>query len=116
MTSKKKILKKDIKYDCELCGLYKDCESPKMKGLGCFEKGIMVIGEAPGEKEDIKGVPFIGRSGSLLRKALDELGYDLDEDFYVTNERYRKIKDLTILRDSQLCFITRSSPNKTELS
>lgn len=45
----------------------------------------MVVGEAPGAEEDARGIPFIGRSGKLLDKALDELaGIDRSE-VYVTN-------------------------------
>ncbi len=38
------------------------------------EAKIMLIGEAPGETEDLKGIPFCGQSGQLLRKSLSFLG------------------------------------------
>lgn len=52
-----------------------------------FEDGnpdadLMFIGEAPGEEEDLRGLPFVGRSGQLLRAFLKEAGI---KDFYITN-------------------------------
>lgn len=38
------------------------------------EAKIMLIGEAPGEQEDLKGIPFCGQSGQLLRKSLSFIG------------------------------------------
>lgn len=45
---------------------------------------IMFIGEAPGHDEDIQGRPFVGRSGKLLNKCLNELGLKR-EDVFITN-------------------------------
>ena len=46
---------------------------------GCKESPtIMVIGEAPGADELIQGKPFVGKSGKLLRQAMNESGYNLD--------------------------------------
>lgn len=48
------------------------------------ESRIMLIGEAPGEQEDLKGIPFCGRSGQLLDKMLAAI--DLNrEKVYITN-------------------------------
>ncbi|MBR1428963.1 MAG: uracil-DNA glycosylase, partial [Rickettsiales bacterium] len=41
---------------------------------GNTEAKIMLIGEAPGETEDLKGIPFCGQSGQLLRKSLSFIG------------------------------------------
>jgi len=43
-------------------------------GVGPRSSRIMFIGEAPGKDEDLKGEPFIGRSGKLLDQALEETG------------------------------------------
>ncbi len=45
---------------------------------------LMLIGEAPGADEDIKGIPFCGVSGQLLDKMFAAIGYDR-ERFYITN-------------------------------
>lgn len=46
---------------------------------------LCFIGEAPGEDEDLQGLPFVGRSGQLLNKAVTELGLDPNNDIYVCN-------------------------------
>lgn len=46
---------------------------------------LMFVGEAPGEQEDLQGLPFVGRSGQLLdRLILEEMGLTRD-DFYIAN-------------------------------
>jgi DNA polymerase len=47
-------------------------------------RGIMFVGEGPGKEEEIEGLPFVGKSGSLLRKVLMQLGL-APEDYYLTN-------------------------------
>jgi DNA polymerase len=44
----------------------------------------MLVGEQPGDREDIEGRPFVGPAGNLLNKALEEAGIDR-KDVYVTN-------------------------------
>ena len=56
-----------------------------MPVYGEGRKGVLVVGEAPGEKEDLKNRPFIGKAGRLLRDSLDEIGVDLDRDAWTTN-------------------------------
>jgi uracil-DNA glycosylase family 4 len=46
---------------------------------------LCFVGEAPGEDEDLQGLPFVGRSGQLLDKTLGELGMDVANDIYVCN-------------------------------
>ena len=55
-----------------------------MDGVGSHKAKVMVIGEAPGASEDEAGVPFIGRSGKLVRDALLSAGIDPDS-CYITN-------------------------------
>jgi len=56
-----------------------------MKLYGEGKKGIFIIGEAPGEVEDQQGIPFVGKSGRILRKALEDVGIDMSRDCWVTN-------------------------------
>ena len=65
---------------CVSCGLYRDCNSPKMKPYGNFKKGILNIGEAPTKSDDVAGKPFQGKTGQLLQRAYKKLGIDLFED------------------------------------
>ncbi|TYQ28289.1 uracil-DNA glycosylase [Pseudanabaena sp. UWO311] len=46
---------------------------------------ILIIGEAPGEQEDLSGLPFVGKSGQLLDKILESVGFDTNKDIYVCN-------------------------------
>lgn len=67
-------------YSCVACGLHRRCKSPKMEAFGNFKKGILNIGEAPGETEDRIGKPWQGKMGALLKKRYESLGIDLFED------------------------------------
>ncbi|MCL4444797.1 MAG: uracil-DNA glycosylase [Candidatus Thermoplasmatota archaeon] len=53
-------------------------------GFGDQSANIMIIGEAPGTKEDIEGLPFVGRSGALLDRVLAQCGISR-KDLYITN-------------------------------
>src|SRR5207237_10004798 len=54
-------------------------------GVGNPTADLMFVGEAPGREEDLKGEPFVGRSGKLLDKlVLEEMGLTRDE-FYIAN-------------------------------
>lgn len=65
---------------CPICGLYKTALSPRMQPYGNFKKGILNIGEAPGETEDRRGKQWQGKAGKVLKNAYAKLGIDLFED------------------------------------
>jgi len=65
---------------CISCGLYRDCNHPKIQPFGNFKKKILNIGEAPGDADDRNGKPFQGKAGKLLQQTYEELGIDLFED------------------------------------
>ena len=46
---------------------------------------IVLIGEAPGEIEDLTGTPFVGRAGQLLTEFLTEAGISREDDVYIIN-------------------------------
>lgn len=50
---------------------------------------LLIIGEAPGPEENIKGRPFVGRAGQLLDKILIAAGFDPERDVYITNSVFR---------------------------
>jgi uracil-DNA glycosylase len=54
-------------------------------GKGRVPNNLMVIGEGPGEKEDLEGEPFIGRAGQLLTKIFESVGIVRETDLYITN-------------------------------
>ena len=74
---------------CQSCELYKGCKSPFMDGHGSDDPKIIIIGEAPGDKEDKKGIPFVGPAGNCLNLALVEVGIDLDDVLYTNVVRCR---------------------------
>lgn len=51
---------------------------------GSSHARMMMVGEQPGDREDVQGEPFVGPAGSLLRRAIEDAGIDLD-DVYLTN-------------------------------
>lgn len=68
--------------DCQGCELYKRA-TQAVFGQGS-SAAIMLVGEQPGNDEDIQGAPFVGPAGRCLDRALNEAGIDRD-DVYVTN-------------------------------
>ncbi len=67
-------------------------ESNLVFGEGNINCDIMLIGEAPGKTEDELKRPFVGRSGQLLNKTLEEVGMKRD-DVYITNIVKRRPPD-----------------------
>ena len=53
------------------------------------EAKLMIVGEAPGTEEDRQGKPFVGRSGQLLDQILESVGFDPEEDVFITNAVFR---------------------------
>ena len=68
---------------CHGCDLYKDA-TQAVFGEGPAKARLMLVGETPGDREDIEGEPFVGPAGGLLRKALADAGIEVD-DVYLTN-------------------------------
>lgn len=50
---------------------------------------LLIIGEAPGPEENIKGKPFVGRAGQLLDKILDAGGFNPETEVFITNSVFR---------------------------
>lgn len=50
---------------------------------------ILLVGEAPGPQENIKGKPFVGPAGQLLDKILQSAEFDPENDVYITNSVFR---------------------------
>ena len=69
--------------DCRACPLWKDA-TQTVFGEGPQQARIMLVGEQPGDKEDLAGKPFVGPAGQMLDRALEEAGIDR-EKVYVTN-------------------------------
>jgi DNA polymerase len=69
--------------DCRACHLYEHA-TQTVFGEGRQTARIMLVGEQPGDKEDLAGKPFVGPAGQMLDRALEEAGIDRRK-VYVTN-------------------------------
>ena len=68
---------------CRSCDLHATCNAP-VPGNGYHSPVVMLVGEAPGQYEDEKGLPFQGQAGQLLNDMLISIGYPR-EACYVSN-------------------------------
>lgn len=68
---------------CGLCALSRS-RIKAVPGSGDPRARIMIVGEAPGQKEDQEGLPFVGAAGQLLHKLLASIGI-AREEVYITN-------------------------------
>jgi DNA polymerase len=69
--------------DCRKCRLWKHAKNP-VPGEGDIDASLMLIGEAPGYKEDVMGRPFVGSAGKLLETLLSGIGLSRAE-VYISN-------------------------------
>jgi DNA polymerase len=74
---------REAEAGCTRCPLYKDA-TQVVPGEGPAHARFMLVGEQPGDKEDLAGKPFVGPAGRLLDEALEDAGIPRNETF-VTN-------------------------------
>jgi len=69
---------------CQACGL---CQGRRQTvfGMGDRQADWMIVGEAPGEQEDLRGEPFVGNAGQLLDSMLKAIGLDRGHRVYIAN-------------------------------
>lgn len=70
--------------NCELCSLHKSADHVCLMGSGPKKAKVMILGEAPGYREDEEHRAFVGASGQLLREELKRAGIDPDS-CYISN-------------------------------
>ena len=75
---------KDKVLNCTNCELCKT-RTNVVFGHGPIPCNLMIIGEGPGEQEDLSGKPFVGRAGQLLTKILDAVGINRETDAFIAN-------------------------------
>jgi uracil-DNA glycosylase family protein len=68
---------------CTLCPLYRNA-TQTVFGEGAARASIMLVGEQPGDQEDLAGHPFVGPAGKVLDRAMAEAGLDRRK-VYLTN-------------------------------
>lgn len=74
----------EIGHDCRRCKLCSLGRTQVVFGKGHAKARLMFVGEAPGEEEDQRGEPFVGRSGQLLTKIIEAIGLSR-EQVYIAN-------------------------------
>jgi uracil-DNA glycosylase len=74
---------RDAAEDCTACPLHKDA-TQTVFGEGLKRARLMMVGEQPGDREDVEGHPFVGPAGRILDKGLERAGIER-RDAYVTN-------------------------------
>ncbi len=84
----KEELLNELKTNCMSC---QNCELGSTRHNIVFSDGnpntakAILIGEAPGENEDLTGTPFVGRAGKLLNEFLEKVGINREKDLYIIN-------------------------------
>jgi uracil-DNA glycosylase len=74
---------RDAVQGCRGCPLHANA-TQAVFGEGTLKAEVMLVGEQPGDQEDLAGAPFVGPAGKLLDRALEEAGIDRGST-YVTN-------------------------------
>ena len=69
--------------ECTRCKLHKGRHNIVF-GVGSATARLVFVGEAPGEDEDMQGIPFVGKAGQLLTKMIEAMGLSRDE-VYICN-------------------------------
>lgn len=90
---------------CRKCPLWKTARHA-VPGEGSLEARLMLVGEAPGEREDASGRPFVGRAGSVLNSLLQGIGLAREDVFIGNVVKHRPPGN----RDPRACEIEICSP------
>ena len=69
---------------CTKCALHKT-RTNVVFGVGVRTAEVLFVGEGPGESEDLKGEPFVGRAGKLLDDMLKLIGLSRDTNIFIAN-------------------------------
>ncbi|MCL2367239.1 MAG: uracil-DNA glycosylase [Oscillospiraceae bacterium] len=69
---------------CQKCDLHAT-RTNVVLGVGNRSAEVLFVGEGPGENEDIKGEPFVGRAGKLLDDMLEIIGLSRSRNIYIAN-------------------------------
>jgi uracil-DNA glycosylase family protein len=92
---------------CRACPLWKDA-TQTVFGEGPQTASIMLVGEQPGDKEDLAGKPFVGPAGKMLDRALQEAGIDRPKVYITGAVKHFKF----VLRGK---FRLHQKPNTSEI-
>jgi len=70
--------------NCKKCALH-ETRTNVVFGVGNQSSEVLFVGEGPGESEDLKGEPFVGRAGALLDDMLRIIGLSREKNIYIAN-------------------------------
>jgi DNA polymerase len=89
-SSKEKLLSRVAKEVsvCRKCRLWKTAKNG-VPGEGAPDSPVLLVGEAPGNQEDLTGRPFVGSAGKLLEKLLRDIGCDRNQVFISNIVKHR---------------------------
>ncbi len=97
---------------CRRCPLWQPA-TQTVFGEGPEHARVMIVGEQPGDAEDLSGRPFVGPAGQLFNRALAELGLDR-KDFYLTNAvkhfRFEQRGKLRLHRNPEAAHVQACQP------
>ena len=77
----------ELRAECLGCQKCKLCSTRTnvVFGIGNPNADVLFIGEGPGEQEDLRGEPFVGRGGILLDKMIEVVGLSREDNIYIAN-------------------------------
>jgi uracil-DNA glycosylase family protein len=94
---------------CRACHLWKNA-TQTVFGEGPQDAQMMLVGEQPGDKEDLAGKPFVGPAGQILDRALEEAGVNRKK-VYVTNA----VKHFKFVLRGKIRLHQKQKPNTSEI-
>lgn len=95
---------REVCLQCTRCNLRQGCRQVVF-GKGNPQAGLMLIGEGPGEQEDIQGLPFVGKAGLLLDKIIQASGFSLEEVYIGNIVKCRPPENrVPTLQESRTCM------------
>lgn len=74
----------DTCHHCQQCPLA-ETRHNVVFGVGCQDAPILLVGEGPGEQEDLQGIPFVGPAGQLLDDMLSLIDLSREKNVYIAN-------------------------------
>jgi uracil-DNA glycosylase len=78
--------------DCRGCDLWERA-TQAVFGSGPATADVMLVGEQPGDREDVEGEPFVGPAGRLLDEALEQAGIDRSQTYLTNAVKHFKWKE-----------------------
>ncbi|QDV23616.1 UdgX family uracil-DNA binding protein [Aureliella helgolandensis] len=102
---------RELAQQCQVCDLFRE-STQTVFGVGPTTAKLVIVGEQPGDSEDLAGIPFVGPAGQLLNDALQQAGIDRSS-VYVTNvvKHFKHTTTVTPLGKKRL----HAKPNAREI-